>query len=57
MLRIRISRAALRDERAQTMVEYGLLLALISVSLIFAVSSIATQLVAFMTSFNAGLSL
>ncbi len=38
------------------MVEYGLLLGLISVALIAAVSSIGTQLVAFMGSFTAGLS-
>lgn len=47
----------MRDERGQTLVEYGLLLGLISVALIFAISSIATQLVGFLTSFNAGLSL
>ncbi len=52
-----IAKATSCEERGQTMVEYGLLVGLISVALIFALSTIATQLLAFMASFTAGLSL
>ncbi len=45
------------EERAQTMVEYGILLTLISAALILAMTSIATSVSGFFTSFAVGLTL
>lgn len=43
------------EESGQTMAEYGLILSLLSVALIFALTTIGTSISGFFTSFSAGL--
>ena len=50
-----LHRFARSEERGQTMVEYAMLLGLISVALVAAISSIGLTISGFMTSFNVGL--
>ncbi len=54
VLRRNMGRAC-AEESGQTMAEYGLILSLLSVALIFALTTIGTTISGFFTSFAAGL--